>query len=106
MCDEGAAALVAAPYFCEMQRNRNELRYKSYGNHASRSNRRCDVDPLTGMKIYLICSLAVGAAALIAAGVLLFAPRRTERRLTAAAILGGLAAFSAMFALCLGYFMV
>ena len=58
------------------------------------------------MMIYLILSLAVGAAALIAAGVLLFAPRRTEGRITAAAILGGLTVFSAMFALCLGYFMV
>lgn len=58
------------------------------------------------MKLYLILSLAVGGIALIAAGVLLFAPRRTERKLTAAAVLGGLAAFSVMFALCLGYFMV
>ena len=58
------------------------------------------------MKIYFILSLAVGAAALITAGVLLFAPRRTEGRLTAAAILGGLTVFSVMFALCLGYFMV
>lgn len=58
------------------------------------------------MKIYFILSLTVGAAALIAAGVLLFAPRRTEGRLTAASILGGLAVFSVMFALCLGYFMV
>ena len=58
------------------------------------------------MKLYLILSLAVGGIALIAAGVLLFAPRRTERKLTAAAVLGGLAAFSVMFVLCLGYFMV
>ena len=58
------------------------------------------------MKIYFILSLAVGAAALIAAGVLLFAPRHTEGKLNVAAILGGLAAFSVMFALCLGYFMV
>ena len=58
------------------------------------------------MKVYFILSLAVGAAALIAAGVLLFAPQRTEGRLTTAAILGGLAVFSVMFALCLGYFMV
>ena len=49
---------------------------------------------------------AVGGIALVAAGMLLFAPRRTEGRLTAAAILGGLAAFSVLFALCLGYFMV
>jgi hypothetical protein len=51
-------------------------------------------------------SLAVGSIALAAAGMLLFAPRRTEGRLTAAVILGGLAAFSVLFALCLGYFMV
>ena len=57
------------------------------------------------MKLYLILSLAVGGIALVAAGMLLFAPRRTEGRLTAA-ILGGLAAFSVLFALCLGYFMV
>lgn len=54
----------------------------------------------------MILSLAVGAAALIVSVILLFALRRTERRITAAAILGGLAAFSAIFALCLGYFMV
>ena len=58
------------------------------------------------MKLYLILSLAVGGIALIAAAVLLFAPQRTEGRLTVAAVLGGLAAFSVMFALCLGYFMV
>lgn len=58
------------------------------------------------MKLYLILSLAVGSIALAAAGMLLFAPRRTEGRLTAAVILGGLAAFSVLFALCLGYFMV
>ena len=58
------------------------------------------------MKLYLILALVVGGIALIAAAVLLFAPRRTEGRLTAAAVLGGLAAFSVMFALCLGYFMV
>ena len=58
------------------------------------------------MKLYLILSLAVGGIAIVAAGMLLFAPRRTEGRLTAAAILGGLAAFSVLFALCLGYFMV
>ena len=51
-------------------------------------------------------SLAVGTAALIVSVILLFAPRRTERRIPAAAILGGLAAFSVIFALCLGYFMV
>lgn len=54
----------------------------------------------------MILSLAVGAAALIVSVILLFAPRRTERRITAAAILGGLATFSVIFALCLGYFMV
>lgn len=54
----------------------------------------------------MILSLAVGAAALIVSVILLFTPRRTERRITAAAILGGLAAFSVIFALCLGYFMV
>lgn len=58
------------------------------------------------MKLYLILSLAVGSIALVAAGMLLFAPRRTEGRLIAAAILGGLAAFSVLFALFLGYFMV
>ena len=58
------------------------------------------------MKLYLILSLAVGGIALIAAAVLLFASQRTEGRLTVAAVLGGLAAFSVMFALCLGYFMV
>ena len=58
------------------------------------------------MKHFLILSLAVGAAALIVSVILLFAPRRTERRITAAAILGGLAAFSVIFALCLGYFLV
>ena len=58
------------------------------------------------MKVYFILSLAVGAAALIAVAILLFAPRRTEGRLTVAAILGGLTVFSVMFALCLGYFMV
>ena len=58
------------------------------------------------MEHFLILSLAVGAAALIVSVILLFAPRRTERRITAAAILGGLAAFSVIFALCLGYFMV
>ena len=58
------------------------------------------------MEHFLILSLAVGAAALIVSVILLFAPRRAERRITAAAILGGLAAFSAIFALCLGYFMV
>lgn len=58
------------------------------------------------MEHFLILSLAVGAAALIVSVILLFALRRTERRITAAAILGGLAAFSAIFALCLGYFMV
>ena len=57
------------------------------------------------MEHFLILSLAVGAAALIVSVILLFAPRRTERRITAA-ILGGLAAFSVIFALCLGYFMV
>ena len=72
----------------------------------SRTYRRRDVYSLKRMKIYFILSLAVGAAALIAAGVLLFAPQRTEGRLTTAAILGGLAVFSVMFALCLGYFMV
>lgn len=54
----------------------------------------------------MILSLAVGAAALIVSVILLFASRRTERRITTAAILGGLAAFSVIFALCLGYFMV
>ena len=54
----------------------------------------------------MILSLAVGAVALIVSVILLFAPRRTERRITAVAILGGLAAFSVIFALCLGYFMV
>ena len=54
----------------------------------------------------MILSLAVGAAALIASVILLFAPRRTERRITAAAILGGLSAFSVISAPCLGYFMV
>ena len=54
----------------------------------------------------MILSLAVGAAALIVSVILLFAPRRTGRRITAAAILGGLSAFSVIFALCLGYFMV
>lgn len=54
----------------------------------------------------MILSLAVGAAALIVSVILLFALRRTERRITAAAILGGLAAFSVIFSLCLGYFMV
>ena len=54
----------------------------------------------------MILSLAVGAAALIVSVILLFAPRRTERKITAAAILGGLAAVSVIFALCLGYFMV
>ena len=54
----------------------------------------------------MILSLAVGAAALIVSVILLFAPRRTERRITVAAILGGLSAFSVIFALCLGYFMV
>ena len=58
------------------------------------------------MKLYLILSLAVGGIALIAVTVLLFAPRHTEGKLTVAAILGGLAAFSVLFALCLGYFMV
>ena len=58
------------------------------------------------MEHFLILSLAVGAAALIASVILLFAPRRTGRRITAAAILGGLSAFSVIFALCLGYFMV
>lgn len=58
------------------------------------------------MEHFLILSLAVGAAALIVSVILLFAPRRTERRITAAAIFGGLAAFSVIFALCLGYFMV
>ena len=59
------------------------------------------------MEHFLILSLAVGAAALIVSVILLFAPRRTERRITAAAaILGGLSAFSVIFALCLGYFMV
>lgn len=58
------------------------------------------------MEHFLILSLAVGAAALIVSVILLFAPRRTERRITAAAILGGLATFSVIFALCLGYFMV
>ena len=58
------------------------------------------------MEHFLILSLAVGAAALIVSVILLFAPRRTARRTTAAAILGGLAAFSVIFALCLGYFMV
>ena len=67
---------------------------------------RCSFIEAYHMKIYLILSLAVGAAALIAAGILLFVPRRTEGRLTAAAILGGLAAFAVMFALCLGYFMI
>ena len=54
----------------------------------------------------MILSLVVGAAALIASVILLFAPGCTERRITAAAILGGLAVFSVIFALCLGYFMV
>lgn len=58
------------------------------------------------MEHFLILSLAVGASALIVSVILLFTPRRTERRITAAAILGGLAAFSVIFALCLGYFMV
>ena len=58
------------------------------------------------MEHFLILSLAVGAVALIVSVILLFAPRRTERRITAVAILGGLAAFSVIFALCLGYFMV
>ena len=58
------------------------------------------------MEHFLILSLAVGAAALIVSVILLFASRRTERRITTAAILGGLAAFSVIFALCLGYFMV
>lgn len=58
------------------------------------------------MEHFLILSLAVGAAALIVSVILLFVPRRTERRITAASILGGLAAFSVIFALCLGYFMV
>ena len=58
------------------------------------------------MEHFLILSLVVGAAALIASVILLFAPRRTEPRITAAAILGGLSAFSVIFALCLGYFMV
>ena len=58
------------------------------------------------MKLYLILSLTVGGIALIAAAGLLFAPRHTEGKLNVAAILGGLAAFSVMFALCLGYFMV
>lgn len=58
------------------------------------------------MKLYLILSLVVGGIALVVAAVLFFTPRRTEGRLTAAAVLGGLAAFSVMFALCLGYFMV
>ena len=58
------------------------------------------------MEHFLILSLAVGTAALIVSVILLFAPRRTERRIPAAAILGGLAAFSVIFALCLGYFMV
>ena len=58
------------------------------------------------MEHFLILSLAVGAVALIVSVILLFAPRRTERRIPAVAILGGLAAFSVIFALCLGYFMV
>ena len=55
----------------------------------------------------LVFAAVIAAAfVLIAAGALLFAPRRTEGRLTTAAVLGGLAAFSVMFVLCLGYFMV
>lgn len=45
------------------------------------------------MQVLFVFSLVVGGIALIAAGVLLFAPRRTEGRLTAAAVLGGLALF-------------
>jgi len=58
------------------------------------------------MKWFLIPTLSIAFVSLVAAVILLCSPRHTEGKLTAAAILGGLSAYSVMFALCLGYFMV
>ena len=58
------------------------------------------------MKTYFILSLAVAALSLIAAVLLLVKRKDSETRVIIAAILGGLALFLVMLALCLGFFMV
>ena len=58
------------------------------------------------MKTYFILALAVAALSLIAAVFLLVKRKDSETRVIIAAILGGLALFLVMLALCLGFFMV
>ena len=57
------------------------------------------------MKTYFILALAVAALSLIAAVLLLVKRKDSETRVIIAAILGGLALFLVMLALCLGFFM-
>ena len=58
------------------------------------------------MKTYFFLALAVAALSLIGAVVLLIKRKDSETRVIIAAILGGLALFLVMLALCLGFFMV
>ena len=57
------------------------------------------------MKIYLILSLVIAVLSLVGAITLLIKGKGSEAKLTVAAILGGLALFMVMLALCLGFFM-
>ena len=57
------------------------------------------------MKLYFILALAAAALSLIGAIALLVKKRGSEASVIVAAILGGLALFLVLFALCLGFFM-
>ena len=58
------------------------------------------------MKLYVTMALVGAVIALAAAGALLLAGRRTEGKVTAAAIAGGMGICLVMFALCLAYFTI
>ena len=58
------------------------------------------------MKLYVALALAGAVIALVTAGALLLGRRRTESKVTAAAIAGGMGICLVMFALCLAYFTI
>ena len=58
------------------------------------------------MKLYVTMALAGAVIALVAASALLLSRRRTEGKVTAAAVAGGMGICLVMFALCLAYFTI
>ena len=57
------------------------------------------------MKTYFFLALAVAALSLVGTIALLAKSKGSEAKVTIAAILGGLALFMVLLALCLGFFM-